>query len=92
MDEYHQHPTTDFYDLGLGAATKEPLLMIITTAGKDLTYPCYTEEYEYCSKILNPDVDVENDEYFVDICEADESDDPDDLKTLQKSKPDQGFF
>lgn len=92
LDEYHQHPTTDFYDLGLGAATKEPLLMIITTAGKDLTYPCYTEEYEYCSKILNPDVDVENDEYFVDICEADESDDPDDLNTLQKANPIRAFF
>ena len=28
VDEYHQHPTTEFYDLGLGANTKEPLLMI----------------------------------------------------------------
>lgn len=33
LDEYHQHKTTEFYDLGLGANTKEPLLMIITTAG-----------------------------------------------------------
>ena len=24
LDEYHQHPTTEFYDLGLGAASKEP--------------------------------------------------------------------
>lgn len=87
LDEYHQHPTTDFYDLGLGAATKEPLLMIITTAGKDLTYPCYVEEYSYCSKILDPGVDIENDEYFVDICEADETDDPDDVRTLQKANP-----
>lgn len=92
LDEYHQHPTTDFYDLGLGAATKEPLLMIITTAGKDLTYPCYTAEYTYCSKILDPDVDVENDNYFVDICEADETDDPEDLRTLQKANPIRAFF
>ena len=92
LDEYHQHPTTDFYDLGLGAATKEPLLMIITTAGKDLTYPCYTEEYTYCSKILDPDVDVENDGYFVDICEADETDDPEDVRTLQKANPIRAFF
>ncbi len=92
LDEYHQHPTTDFYDLGLGAATKEPLLMIITTAGKDLTYPCYTEEYTYCSKILDPDVDVENDEYFVDICEADEGDDPEDVRTLQKANPIRAFY
>ena len=33
LDEYHQHKTTEFYDLGLGGNTKESLLMIITTAG-----------------------------------------------------------
>ena len=74
LDEYHQHKTTEFYDLGLGSNTKEPLLMIITTAGMDLTFPCYTQEYQYCSKILNPDVDVWNEEYFIDIYELDETD------------------
>ena len=74
LDEYHQHPTTEFYDLGLGSNTKEPLLMIITTAGVDLTYPCYVTEYTYCSKILDPDSDVENEEYLVDICEMDTED------------------
>lgn len=74
LDEYHQHKTTEFYDLGLGSNTKESLLMIITTAGMDLTYPCYTQEYKYCSNILNPDVDVQNDEYFVDIYELDPED------------------
>ena len=39
IDEYHQHPTTDFYDLALGSNTKEPLLSIITTAGQDMTRP-----------------------------------------------------
>lgn len=74
IDEYHQHPTTEFYDLGLGSGTKEPLLMIITTAGMDLNCPCYTTEYSYCSKILDPDVDVEDEEYLVDICELDKED------------------
>lgn len=74
IDEYHQHPTTEFYDLGLGSNTKEPLLMIITTAGKDLTYPCYVTEYQYCSRVLDPNVDVENDEYMIDICELDPED------------------
>jgi phage terminase large subunit-like protein len=74
LDEYHQHPTTEFYDLGLGANTKEPLLMIITTAGMDLTYPCYVTEYNYCSKVLNPDIDVYNEEYLIDICELDKED------------------
>lgn len=90
--EYHQHPTTDFYDLGLGSNTKEPMLTIITTAGKDLTYPCYTQEYDYCSKVLDPDVDVKNDEYFIDICEADKGDDPGDLTTWQKANPIRAFY
>ena len=71
LDEYHQHPTSEFYDLAIGSNTKEPLLMIITTAGIDLNAPCYTDEYSYCSDILNPDKpDIVNDEYFVDIFEA----------------------
>ena len=74
LDEYHQHRTTEFYDLGLGSNTKEPLLMIITTAGVNLTYPCYTQEYELCSRILNPGVDLENDEYLIDILELDPKD------------------
>ncbi len=92
LDEYHQHPNTDFYDLGLGSNTKEPMLTIITTAGKNLTYPCYTQEYDYCSKVLNPDIDVKNDEYFIDICEADEGDDPGDLRTWQKANPIRAFY
>lgn len=92
LDEYHQHPTTDFYDLGLGSNTKEPMLTIITTAGKDLTYPCYIQEYDYCSKVLNPDVDVHNDEYFIDICEADEGDDYGNIKTWQKANPIRAFY
>lgn len=87
LDEYHQHATTEFYDLGLGSNTKEPLLMIITTAGMDLSYPCYTQEYDYCSKILNPDVDVENDEYFVDICEVDSGDDISKVENWKKANP-----
>lgn len=87
LDEYHQQPTTEFYDLGLGANAKENLLMIITTAGVDLAYPCYTQEYEYCSKILNPDVDVSNESYFVDICEADINDDIGNINTWLKANP-----
>lgn len=71
LDEYHQHTTSEFYDLAIGSNTKEPLLMIITTAGVDLNVPCYTDEYTYCSDILNPNKpDIVNDEYFVDIFEA----------------------
>ena len=88
IDEYHQHPTDEFYSLGAyGANTKEPLLMIITTAGIDLTFPCYVQEYSYCSKILDPSVDVENDTYFVDICELDPEDDIGDESNWMKANP-----
>ncbi|MDF2857683.1 MAG: Phage terminase-like protein large subunit [Neobacillus sp.] len=87
LDEYHQHQTTEFYDLGLGSNTKESLLMIITTAGMDLSYPCYTQEYTYCSKVLDPDIDVTNDEYFIDILEIDDGDDIDNEENWKKSNP-----
>jgi phage terminase large subunit-like protein len=77
IDEYHLHPTTEYYDLGTsGMKTRtQPLLSIITTAGFDLNNPCYTVEYDYVSKILDPDNPVENERYFVMICEADMDED-----------------
>lgn len=87
IDEYHQHQTTEFYDLALGSNSKESLLFIITTAGIDLNVPCYQQEYKYTSEILNPNLDIENDEYFIDICEADEKDDISALKTWKKANP-----
>lgn len=88
LDEYHQHKTTEFYDLGLGSNTKESLLMIITTAGMDLTYPCYTQEYKYCSNVLDPSVDICNDEYLIDICELD----PEDYKDISKISDERLWF
>ncbi|MGL6063755.1 MAG: terminase large subunit [Fusobacteriaceae bacterium] len=88
LDEYHQHKTTEFYDLGLGSNTKESMLMIITTAGVDLSYPCYTQEYKYCSDIINPGKkEVINDEYFVDICEIDVGDDITNEENWKKANP-----
>ncbi|MBY6897999.1 terminase large subunit [Clostridium botulinum] len=87
LDEYHQHKTTEFYDLGLGGNTKESLLMIITTAGVDLTYPCFIQEYSYCSKVLDPNIDIINDEYYIDICEVDEDDDEDNEENWYKANP-----
>lgn len=74
LDEYHEHPNTDYYDLFMGSNSKESLLMIITTAGKNLTYPAYAQEYKLCAKILNPHIETEDDTYLVDICELDPED------------------
>lgn len=73
LDEYHLHETTEYYDVAAsGMKTRtQPLLSIITTAGFDLNKPCYTVEYNYVSKILDPSNPIENDRYFVMICEAD---------------------
>ena len=87
LDEYHQHQTTEFYDLALGGNSKESMLMIITTAGIDLNVPCYTQEYNYCSNLLNPNVDTENEEYFADICEIDKDDDIDNIENWKKANP-----
>lgn len=87
LDEYHQHTTSEFYDLGLGSQTKQPLLMIITTAGIDLNVPCYTQEYKYADSLLDPNCDIENDEYFADIFELDKDDNIDDIRNWYKANP-----
>jgi len=73
LDEYHEHETSEYYDLlTSGMKTrKQPILIIITTAGVNLNSPCYKEEYTYVSKILDPDNPVENDRYFAAIYELD---------------------
>ena len=87
LDEYHQHPTTEFYDLALGGNAAQSLLIIITTAGKDLNSPCFTQEYRFVSSLLDPDVDIENDRYLADVFEADEGDDWQSDETAEKANP-----
>lgn len=92
LDEYHQHPNEDMYNLFMGANSCEPLLLIITTAGMDINNgPCY-REYEYCSDILNPGKDTYDEEYMIDICEQDPEEEADprllmDTKRWVKSNP-----
>ena len=76
LDEYHAHPTSEYYDIiTSGQKTRQqPLLMIITTAGFELNNPCYAEEYKYVSRILNPDDEVNNDRYFAMVNELDMDD------------------
>ena len=89
VDEYHAHKTSEIYDVlvsGMGARS-EPLIMIITTAGFELNYPCYSVEYKYVSQILDPENPIENDEYFVMINELDPDDDFKDEKVWPKANP-----
>ena len=76
VDEYHAHKTSEYHDVlesGMGAR-KQPLMMIITTAGLELDNPCYRVEYNYCEKILDPNTDIDNDEYFIMINELEKND------------------
>lgn len=88
VDEYHNHLTSEIYDVlqsGM-VARKEPLMFVITTAGFDLSRPCFIE-YEYVSRILDPDDDIENDDYFAIICELDPGDDIKDESNWIKANP-----
>lgn len=86
VDEYHAHPTADMYNVLESAQGQraQPLMYIITTAGKDTESPCY-REYEYCKLILEGQ--ARNDRYFVMIRELDPKDDQHDPKNWTKCNP-----
>ena len=89
IDEYHAHETSEIYDImvsGMGARP-EPLIIIITTAGYELSRPCYSVEYNYVSRILDPADEVSNEEYFVIVNELDKDDDVKDEKVWEKANP-----
>lgn len=87
VDEYHAHPTSEIYDLGLDSFGKRPqsLLDVITTAGDDAEdKPCYAEEL-YAKQILAGEATDER--YFVMIREIDPEDNPHDKSCWLKSNP-----
>lgn len=88
LDEYHIHETSEIYDVLVSGmvARKNPLIVIITTAGFDLSRPCYTE-YQYVSQILDESSPIENEEYFVMVCELDKDDDIKDESVWIKANP-----
>lgn len=76
VDEYHAHPTSDIYDIGLNSFGKraQSLLDVITTAGDDAqSKPCFTEEL-YGKRVL--DGDQVDETYFVMIRELPVGEDP----------------
>ncbi|KNF06997.1 phage terminase-like protein, large subunit, partial [Gottschalkia purinilytica] len=88
LDEFHCHDTSEIYDVLVSGmvARPEPLIVIITTSGFDTSKPCF-KEYEYVSKLLDPNSPVENEEYFAMICELDKEDDIKDESNWIKSNP-----
>ena len=87
VDEYHAHPTSDIYDIGLNSFGKRPqaLLDVITTAGDDAeNKPCYSEE-AYAKSVL--DGGARDETYFVMIRELDPEDNPHDKTLWRKANP-----
>lgn len=89
IDEYHAHPTDEILEVlesGMGARS-QPLVSIITTAGFNLNNPCYSVEYDYVNKLLDPNNPIENNFYFAMVCELDKDDDIKDETLWIKANP-----
>jgi len=85
-DEYHEHPDSDQYETmitGMGSR-EQPLASIITTAGFNLSGPCYAKR-EDAIKVLEGSVTDET--LFTVIYCADEDDEWDSEEALIKANP-----
>ena len=89
VDEYHEHKTSELYDtMKTGMmARKQPLLLVITTAGADISGPCYLHQVEL-QKILEGT--IENDQRFGIIFTIDKEDDWTTEAALIKANPNFG--
>lgn len=88
VDEYKDHKTDEIWsNLKTGMiARPEGLLITITTAGFDINCPCKST-YDEASKILDPNISIENDGYFIDIHEMEDGDKLDDPDLWIKANP-----
>ena len=89
VDEYHEHKTSELYDTmqtGMGARS-QPLILVITTAGSDISGPCFMHQVEL-QKILEGV--IENNQRFGIIFTADEDDDWTSETALLKANPNYG--
>lgn len=90
VDEYHEHKTSELYDTmqtGMGARS-QPLMLVITTAGTDISGPCYQHQIEL-QKILEGT--LVNDQRFGIIFGIDEKDDWTSETALIKANPNYGI-
>ncbi|HMU15875.1 MAG TPA: terminase large subunit [Thauera aminoaromatica] len=89
VDEYHEHPTADLYDTmltGMGAR-EQPLLLVISTAGYDISGPCY-DDWLTVQKLLEGTLADET--HFGVIYAADPEDDWTSEIALRKANPNAG--
>jgi len=86
FDELHAQPNRELYDVLTTStgARRQPLMVMITTAGYDRTSVCW-EQHEYARQVLAGI--VEDPSYFAFIAAADEGDDWTDPATWAKANP-----
>lgn len=89
IDEYHEHKTSDLYDTmrtGMGARS-QPLLYVITTAGFNISGPCYEKRKEVEAMLEGT---LPNEEMFGIVYTVDPEDDWTDPASLRKANPNMG--
>lgn len=89
FDELHAQPNRDLWDVmlsGMGAR-KEPLTIVMTTAGYDTNSICY-EQHEYARKVL--DGIIQDETFYPVIYAADPEDDWTSPKVWKKANPNYG--
>ncbi len=89
VDEYHEHKTSDQFDAMVTgmAARSQPLALIISTAGTNLSYPCFAEEGK-AKQVLSGSMPDER--MFTIIFGIDEGDDWTTEASLRKANPNLG--
>jgi len=91
VDEYHAHQTSDLLEViqtGMGSRS-QPILFIITTAGFEKQYPCFSEERKVATEILEGK--KTDDSLFTVIYTLDAEDDWKDENTWVKANPNIGI-
>lgn len=89
IDEYHEHDSAALYETmltGMGAR-RQPLVLIITTAGANIEGPCYDKRRQVIEML---DGTVPDDELFGWIFTIDEGDDWTKPEVLAKANPNMG--
>lgn len=86
VDEYHEHTTNAMYETGntgMGARS-QPILLVITTAGVNISGPCYQHQIQLQNILLGL---IENDRRFGIIYTMDAEDDWTSEEALRKANP-----
>lgn len=89
VDEYHEHKDDrllDTMETGMGAR-EQPLILMITTAGDNLSGPCYAMQLDLQKVLDSAHVDETT---FGMIYGLDQGDDWTDIETIKKANPNYG--